>query len=61
MKALVHVWSNVTVSQTFATWKEAAAVWHEKRLLRERAMRHWANRELMQVSCPGTKPLSCMP
>ena len=50
MRALVHVWSNVAVSQAFATWKEAAAVWHEKRLLRERAMRHWANRELLQVS-----------
>ena len=50
MRALVHVWSNVAVSQAFATWKEAAAVWHEKRLLRERAIRHWANRELRQVS-----------
>ena len=52
----MNIWTQTTLQHTFATWKEAAAAWQQKRLLQDIAVCHWANRELMQVCCLDTSP-----
>ena len=49
MKAMLEVWSNITLTRAFNSWVITAQELKEKRGLQSRAMAFWSSRELAQV------------
>lgn len=49
MKAMLGVWTNISLTRAFNGWQAAAAELKEKHALQARAMAFWSSRELAQV------------
>ena len=64
MKAMLEVWSHITLTRAFNSWIVNAQELKAKRALQNRAMAFWSSRELAQVCypMPPTHPVqqSCM-
>lgn len=49
MRAMLEVWSNITLTRAFNSWVITAQELRDKRALQSRAMAFWSSRELAQV------------
>lgn len=62
MKAMLEVWSNITLNRAFNSWGINTQELKEKRALQSRAVAFWSSRELAQVghACALQQPCTAV-